>query len=235
MALKKNIRSEVLPRDRSDRSELDSSPVFRIKEDALLDPERDGLLADLPEVREVVSLPVLPDLGGERRLAPGDVDGPDQGGGMGRNVVLLHDGARLYTRNLVSVNKISCFHGDKERCTVLDMPIAKRKPVAPPQRPSKRRRTPEPEVGPDGRTLAQRVILLMTERNIGQTELARMCSQYYATFVPTAEDKVKQQHIFNLLQGQSSSWAVPLIAAVFDVSDIWLQYGIGDRDRRIKN
>lgn len=71
----------------------------------------------------------------------------------------------------------------------------------------------------------------MVGNNVGQTQLARMCSEFYATFVPHDHEKVKQQHIFNLLQGQSNAWYLPLIAAVFDVSDLWLQLGIGPRDR----
>lgn len=118
---------------------------------------------------------------------------------------------------------------------LLTMSTPKRKPVTAPSKQPKRKRTPEPEVGPDGRTFAQRVVLLMEERGIGQTQLARMCSEYYATFMPTVEDKVKQQHIFNVMQGQSSTQALPLMAAVFDVNEMWLQYGIGKRERALKN
>lgn len=115
---------------------------------------------------------------------------------------------------------------------MLHMPQQKKRPPPPVARKPKGRRIPEPEVGPDGRTLAQRVILLMSERNIGQTELARMCSEYYGAFLPDTEDKIKQQHIFNIIQGQASSSALPLMAAVFDVSDLWLQFGIGPRERK---
>jgi hypothetical protein len=118
---------------------------------------------------------------------------------------------------------------------LLDMSTPKRKAAPALQKPPKRRRTPDPEVGPDGRTFSQRVILLMEERGIGQTQLARLCSEYYATFNPGVEDKVKQQHIFNVMQGQSSTQALPLMAAVFDVNEMWLQYGIGKRERTLKN
>lgn len=118
---------------------------------------------------------------------------------------------------------------------LLSMSTPKRKPAAALPKSPKRKATPDPEIGPDGRTLAQRVILLMEERGIGQTQLARMCSEYYATFNPGVEDKVKQQHIFNVLQGQSSTQALPLLAAVFDVNEMWLQYGIGKRERVLKN
>lgn len=95
------------------------------------------------------------------------------------------------------------------------------------------RRKPKaaPEVGPDGQTMAQRLNRLMVERGVKQAELARMCSEFYATFIPGTEDKVKQQHIFNLLQGQSGAWYLSLVAHVFDVSDLWLQFGIGKKER----
>ena len=87
------------------------------------------------------------------------------------------------------------------------------------------------EVGADGLTLAQRLFSLMTERGITQAELARMCSRYYATFIQAEDDVVKQQHIFNVLNGQESSWILSLVAVSLDVSDLWLQFGIGHKDR----
>jgi hypothetical protein len=110
------------------------------------------------------------------------------------------------------------------------MPAAQRKepkPTLPKRRPKR-----DPVVGPDGFTFAQRVQKLMTEKDVGQTELARMCSDYYRTFVSGAEDVVEQQHIFNIVKGQDSAWCMPLIAAVFDVRDLWLQIGIGPRERK---
>lgn len=118
---------------------------------------------------------------------------------------------------------------------MLNMVATKKSIAVPAAVRARKKRVPEQDIGPDGRTLSQRVIMLMTDRGIGQTELARLCSDYYATFVPGEDDKVKQQHIFNLIRGQSSAWALPLIAAVFDVSDLWLQFGIGKKERPLKN
>jgi len=87
------------------------------------------------------------------------------------------------------------------------------------------------EIGADGLTLAQRLFSLMTERGITQAELARMCSRYYATFISSDDDVVKQQHIFNVLNGQESSWILCLVAVSLDVSDLWLQFGIGLKQR----
>jgi hypothetical protein len=115
---------------------------------------------------------------------------------------------------------------------VLVMPNPKRKGVAIQEKAPARKRSPEGLVGPDGLTLGQRVIRLMEENDVGQSELARMCSRYYSSFVPGKEDAVKQQHIFNIINGQESSWVTPLIAASFDVSDMWLQFGIGNKERK---
>ena len=232
MLRRKNIRTEVATGDALISRSLNRRPIFGVEENGITDPKRNSLLAHFAEAGQVVSCTELANLGGKNLLAANDLDSSIQGGDVGANVVLLHGGSRKYTRKLVGVNKNSCFSDNKEPCTVLSMATTlKKKPLEQPPQKARRKRAPEPEVGPDGRTLAQRVAMLMQERGVSQAELARMCSQYYAAFVPLAEDKVKQQHIFNILQGQSSSWAVSLIASVFDVNDMWLQYGIGKRER----
>lgn len=234
MLRRKNIRPEVASSDLVGRKlsgKLNRSPILRIEEDSFANPERDSLLAHLAEAGQIIGRAEFANLGGKELLAANDLDGSNQSSDVGANIVLLHDGNRKYTRNLVGVNKKSRFTDNKETCTVLSMATTlKKRPIEQPTQKARRKRAPEPEVGPDGRTLAQRVALLMQERDIRQAELARMCSQYYAAFVPSADEKVKQQHIFNILQGQSSAWVVGLIAAVFDVNFMWLQYGIGQRD-----
>ena len=204
--------------------ELDRGPPLRIEQNLIANPVRDSLLCDgfLAENAHSIS---------KSMLAAGNLNGSLEGG----NVVLLHRGREYSTRNLVDVNKVDCFSANKETCTVMGMANEKRRLVVVPTqkgRKQKVRAIRQLEVGPDGRTFTQRVVLLMTENNIGQTELARMCSEYYATFVPDIPDKVKQQHIFNIVHGQDSSSIAPLIAAVFEVSDIWLQLGIGQRTRK---
>jgi len=88
-------------------------------------------------------------------------------------------------------------------------------------------------VGPDGLTFGQRLQKLMNDKDVGQTALARMCSDYYRALVPGApDDVVQQQHIFNIVKGQDSAWCMPLIATVLDVRDLWLQVGVGPRDRK---
>lgn len=222
-----NIGPKVLPHDAILRRPLECRPPNSIEQRSTFQPVRDSLLTNRrPSLRRGVVNEVLPQLGRQCALPTTNIDSPLQGD----NVTLLHE-REPYTRKLVAVNNDACFTTHKDSCNVLNMPTTKRKPAPQQPRTDKRKRPPEQDIGPDGRTLAQRMIALMAERNVGQTELARMCSTFYSTFVPTAEDKVKQQHIFNIVQGQASSWALPLIAAVFDVNDLWLQFGIGAKER----
>jgi hypothetical protein len=108
----------------------------------------------------------------------------------------------------------------------------KKKPVEAPETKAPRKRAQAPEVGPDGLTMAQRLFREMTVRDLGQQKLAEMCSQYYSAMNPNgAEDRVKQQHIFNILRGQESSFAIPLICAVLELREMWLQFGIGQKER----
>ena len=218
---RENIGTKIISRHSSPSGFLDQRPPLWVKQDGVLDPVADQLLAGspssgLPQTSSKIGL-----------IAARNFDSAPERS----NVRFLHERGR-YTRNLVTVNKSVCFTDDKEPCTVLVMPKATQKASAPTPKRAKRKRTIDPQVGPDGRTLGQRVVLLMSEQNIGQTELARMCSLHFATFVPSVEDKVKQQHIFNIIQGQEGSGVLSLVAAVFDVNDLWLQFGIGDRAKR---
>lgn len=229
MITREHVWTEVTPSDGISSSELDSRPPISSDENVVRQPVRNELLA-----RSVTT--ELPHLGGEAGLgAAGSLDSSYKSADMGGdfsvvgNVVSLH--AVHATRKLVVVNKESRFTDNKGPCTVISMATTKRK-TAVAVKPQPRKRSSGPLIGPDGLTMSQRVVRLMSERNVGQSELARTCSQYYAAFVPTEEEPVKQQHIFNIIQGQESSWVLPLIAAVFDVNDMWLQFGIGQRDRK---
>jgi hypothetical protein len=198
---------------------LDCGPPLGIQQRFACQPVRDGLLADRRSLQE------LSDTVGESRLAAGDIDSPPQGG----NVRFLHK-ARQYTSFLVGVNKDPCLTTNKEPCTVLQMPAQPRE--KPHRKARKKRAARQPVIGPDGLTFAQRLRTLMNEKDVGQTEVAKMCSDFYRTFVRDADDVVQQQHIFNVLGGQDSAWCMPLIAAVFDVRELWLQIGIGPRERK---
>jgi hypothetical protein len=226
MVTGKHVGTEIASSDGVTGSELDSGPPGSVQESAALQPVRNGLLAyaDAFAIRRWVRAKKLSNASGKRRLAPGDVNRPLKGS----NVVSIH--ATSVTRNLVRVNKDVCLTDEKVSCTVLTMTTAKKKPAkasgnhAPPARKT------APIVGPDGFTMGQRVLRLMAEQGMSQTGLADACSKYYAAFIKDEPDRVKQQHIFNIVQGQDSSWVVPLIAAVFEVSPLWLQLGIGKRE-----
>lgn len=224
----KYVRPQITAGDSAIGGTLDSGPPFGTNGRTVLEPIRDELLAGFV-------LPALPESGREAGLgAPSSSNGPLQNGSPlpDNRVVFLHGRRKDSTRNLVGVNKTSCLAKDKGACTVVRMSVARKKPQPAPARP-KRKRMAEPVKGPDGLTMSQRLFQLMAEKQVGQTELARMCSQYYTAFVPGADpDIVKQQHIFNIIQGQSNSWVVPLIAAVFEVNEMWLQLGIGPKHKK---
>jgi hypothetical protein len=216
-----NIRPEISSGDVVVGSELDCRPPVGVDEDFIGQPVRDELLPN-----SCARPAVLTNSVSQLCLATGLLDGTLQSG----NVVLLHNPS--VTRNLVRVNKNACLTPDKGSCTVLDMPTIKKKSPRARVVSAKPSRRVEPLVGPDGFTMSQRVVQLMNEHGMSQTELARACSGYYAALMPTEPERVKQQHIFNIVQGQDSSWVVPLIAAVFDVSVLWLQFGFGKRERK---
>lgn len=231
MVARKNVGTKISTGDTRVGSKLESGPPDGIKQRPTPQPVRNRLLADGSHlsVRRRIEPEVLPKLRRKSDLVPGDIDSSLER----NNVVFLGHGQERYTRNLVEVNKSLCLTANKDTCTVLHMATQKKLRTA--EKVVRRKPKAVPEVGPDGQTLAQRLTRLMVERDVGQTELARMCSEFYATFAPGTEDKVKQQHIFNLLQGQANAWCLPLVAHVFDVNDLWLQFGIGKKERRIKN
>jgi len=215
-----NVGAQIAPSNLAVSDGLDSRPVLGVEKDAVLQPVRHGLLL---EGRPLHHLGQPFCEGG--LAATGNSDCSTERG----NVRFLHT-ARQYTSFLVGVNKNASFSNNKETCNVLQMPVPQRKDQKP--APSKKRPKKAPVVGPDGLTFAQRVQRLMTEKDVGQTELARMCSDYFRSFVTGADDVVEQQHIFNIVKGQDSAWCMPLIAAVFDVRELWLQIGIGPRERK---
>jgi hypothetical protein len=216
----KNIRPKMSSRNPVGGDVLKGRPPLRLDQSCVFEPIRNGLLADAGPAHE------LRDPLGKSRLGTGNLNGATERS----NVRFLH-GHGKYTRFLVDVNKEQCLTDDKEPCIVLQMPEPQRKERAR-KSPKKRRARLAPAIGPDGLAFGQRVQKLMTEKDIGQTALARMCSDFYRTFVLDAEDCVQQQHIFNIISGQESAWCMPLIAEVFDVRELWLQLGIGPRERK---
>jgi len=221
MRLGENVWTQIDSGAVVGESFLEKRPPLGIEQNGVVDPVGNGLLTDrgVPGISEARS---------HSCLAPGDFDKPKKRGNLGGSVSFIHE-HRKYTRILVSVNKEHCLTADKMPCTVVYMPNTKRKAVP---KESKPKRIKSLEVGPDGLTFPQRLGVTLAERGIGQTELARRCSDLYASFFPDVqEDKVKQQHVFNALGTQSSSEFLPLMAIVLDVNELWLQYGVGPKTR----
>jgi hypothetical protein len=208
----------MLSSDRVGKCLLEEWPPLRIEKNLVVDPVRNGLLAD-------GGMTCIPQPGRNSSLTSGDLDSFEKSS----NVRLIHE-HRKYTRFLVPVNKDDCLTVNKAPCNVVTMQTAKRKTQA--QSEPARKRIKVLERGPDGRTFPQRLGALMAERGIGQTELARRCSELYSSFFPGApDDKVKQQHIFNATGTQATSEFLPLIAVVLDVNELWLQFGVGPKVR----
>jgi hypothetical protein len=224
----KHIGTEIAPSDATTSDELERGPPLSPDKHVLAQPVRNSLLAyaDAFTFRRRVVPKKLSKPVSKLVLPAGNLDSTLERG----NVVSLH-GPSL-TRNRVDVNKVPRLTEQKGSCTVLHMPTTKKKPVrATGARPTTARKA-DPIVGPDGFTMSQRVLRLMAENSMSQAGLARACSDYYSAFIPGDSERVKQQHIFNIIQGQDSSWVVPLIAGVFDVSVLWLQFGIGKREHK---
>lgn len=216
--LGKHIRTQIDSGDCVVGGLLNERPPLRIEKNLVVDPVRDCLLTHSGSAG-------VSNTRSKSRLAPGDVDSPLER----RNVRFIHE-HRKYTRILVSVNKDDCLTVNKAPCTVVPMPATKRKtqPAAAP----KAGRVKQLDKGPDGKTFPQRLSATMAEQGIGQTALAKRCSELYSSFYPAGpDDKVKQQHVFNALGGQSSSEYLPLMAVVLDVNDLWLQFGVGPKIR----
>lgn len=211
-----NIRPQISSGDAVVSRSLDERPPLRIEKDLVVDPIRNRLLAD-------GVVPSLPNQDGKSGLAAGELNSPIEGD----NVRFLHKHGP-YTRILVDVNKFDCLTSNKEPCTVLSMPTPKKK-VQPKPKPTRKKQ--DLTVGPDGLTMPARLESLMRSAELGQTQLARECSQYYQRFMPKVEGKVQQQHIFNILKGQASAECLPLLAIRFDVNELWLQFGIGPKSR----
>lgn len=224
-ATTENIGPQILSLDLAASDVLDSGPPLGIKQGFAVQPVRNGLLADGRTIKEIG------DALGKGDLAAGDVDSSVQGG----NVRFLH--ARHSTRIFVDVNKDIDSTNNKGSCSVVSMLTAKKKKPEVVQPKAKRPKKPRVlEVGPDGRTMPERLKMIMTEHEPpfipergGQTQLARACQLVYANGRANAPATIQQGHIWELLNGQDSSRYLPVVAKVLGVNCLWLQFGIGSK------
>lgn len=227
----KDIRPEVLASDLVVGGVLDRGPPFRTKQSAAGDPVRDGSLLDRGAIEEAA------DCGSKSGLAPRNLYSSEQSGDVRRRFGSFHR-TEDYTRILVSVNKNGCFQDNKDPCKVISMSAAKSKraarvaeQVAVVAKKKRKKRKKPPTVGADGLTAKQRLHRLMEERGIGQTALARRCSEYYSAFVAGSDERFKQQNVGNFIANDqdTADWLV-IAAKIFEVNCVWLQFGIGKKE-----
>lgn len=193
---------------------LDGRPPLRIEKNLALQPVGNGLLADSWPVEKGADSP------SKFGLASGDINGPPEGG----NVAWLHE-RREYTNRFVNVKPV-CVTENNLACTVLQMPVAKRKPQP------KVRRVAIP--GVDGKTLGQRVAEAMAyeagRRGIEyrQVDLLEDVNRLYGS--PPDDPEIDQQLLSAILRNQvSKSSITPMIARACHVNSIWLARGIGKK------
>lgn len=213
---------------------LECRPPERLQQRAVLQPVRDGLLADAlaSTVRGGIASEVLAESGGKSRLAVADLNGLRERGYVVGNVVSLHGARERTTSALVVVNKNAGATVNKRPCTLSGMSLPKKKPAEKPQRIRKAQR------GADGRTVGERLAEAMRSHDppydseTGQTRLAEECQRIWASgWGKKSTVKIKQQNINELLHNkQHSSRYISVLAYVLNVRCLWLQFGIGPRD-----
>lgn len=230
-AATENIGPEVLPSNLVASDVLNCGPPLGVQQRLTRQPIRDGLLAHGRPIQ------VVGNAFGERDLTRGDVDGSLKRD----NVRFLH--SRDSTRILVDVNKDVHSTDNKKPCSVIYMQTAKKKKLEVVQPRAKKPKKVRPlEVGPDGRTMPERLKMVMLEHDPpfipergGQTQLAKACQAIYSNGRENAPATIQQGHIWELLNGQDSSRYLSVVAKVLGVNCLWLQFGLGEKKSHGKN
>lgn len=206
--------------------ELNRGPIFRIGHNLISEPITDELLAKRGSLHKIRNL------GSEGGLTASGSNELFQGD----DVRFIHEPHS--TNILVDVNKNSDSIIDKGFCNVLDMETARKRQAdtkaKPPRKAKKTKRVLE--VGPDRLTMPERLRSLMLDHKPpfvpergGQSQLARVAQAIYANGRENAPATIKQAHIWEMLNGQDSSRYLPVVAKVFGVNCLWLQFGIGEK------
>jgi hypothetical protein len=216
LAAAENIGPQISASHLSVGDRLDTDPELRIEESRVVEPVRDGLLADcraIHRAREAF---------GEGSLgAATDSDGALKGG----DVRFLHE-RRYSTNRFVSVNNPVCVTLNKEPCIVLQMPATKRKTAPATARSNRRVALP----GQDGKTLGQRVHEAMAY------ESGRRGYEYRQSDLVDDVRRLSgadgsatlQQSISAITRNTvSKSTLTPFIASACHVDGIWLASGLG--------
>ena len=222
-----HIRTEMATCNLLTSDPLECGPVFGLDESAPLKPFGNRLLSEGRAVQG------LGELCGKSGLTTGDPNGSSKSS----NVRFLHDYAS-YTTRVVQVNDHGCVRSCQGLATVLPMPsrpMRKRAPKAEPREATKRIR--QAQVGPDGRTLGDRLKIAMTQyaRQHGRENWESYIQDEWVELAtravgrnPETELVMTQQNL-SLILGNKSSGSEGIIAfgVLLGAEPAWLLYGYG--------
>ena len=221
MVTTKNIGSEITSSDGVVGSKLNGGPPLRIEQNAIAEPIRDVLLANLPAAK-------LPHTGREVALgAPCSLDGALQGS----NVLFLHRHPK-YTNRLVNTTPF-VLQEHKLDCIVLPMTAKNSRKTTTRQQQAKAERPKRQALpGADGKHLGQRLAEAMAyesgrrHREYRQIDLLDDANKLAGR---SAENPLlTQQMLSAIMRGTvSRSTATPFLAVACHVNALWLSEGIG--------
>jgi hypothetical protein len=222
MFRRKNIRTEISPRDLPVSRTLNEGPPIGLEQQLLAHPVRNRLLGD-------AGVPESAHLRGESSLAPPSDDDRSL---QSRKVTFLH-GHPKYTNRFVLSTTPFVSHEHKEVCKVLDMAqsrsVALKRPVRPAKLPKEKR---EALPGLDGKTLGQRVSEAMAYKSgrLGyEYRPVDLLADVNRLAHATPNDPFLSQQMLSaiLTNKVTKTSKTPFIAMACGVSIGWLVQGVG--------
>lgn len=223
MVTRENVGTEILASDAQLRNSLKRGPPLSVKQNLVVQPVRNMLLADFQLAAGSSQL------GCELGLPAGNLDCPLQNS----NVVLLHENPK-YTNRLVFATNPFVRQDNKEVCTVLEMTTHSRntalrrptKPVSP--RTPRRKAVP----GPDGKTLGQRLREAMAHESgrRGREYLPVDLLTDISRLAGRSKDNplITQQMLSAILRDTvTKTTAAAFLAHACHVNPLWLGEGVG--------
>lgn len=228
LTVPENIGTQVTSGDPLIGYVFDRRPVDGVQESFLVQPPRDELRADPLGFTSAVPA----EEGGHRlrelRLAPRKFDGAAKRS----NVISLHD-RRMYKPACNMVNKSACMTADKGPCTVLSMPVVRKKSLV----PKRVRKNPADFArGLDGRTANDRFREAFSTWRAPdqktQSDLVRACNRIAGRPENPPKDYVSQQIIDQILRDEfdaARSQFLDVLAEALEVRAVWLRLGVGEK------
>jgi len=222
-----HVRAQLGTANLTTRDELKSGPILGFNFDFLAQPFGDGLL------RQRGPLQKVGEAFGKGGLATRNLDRSLQGS----NVRFIHDHPQ-YTTQVVRVNNLGRVTHHNGGCTVVPMPTRRSNAATSSAKPAATSRIRQAKVGPDGKTLGDRVRACMILRarqlgidpdDYGQKELITEASRATGRNLQNGDKAIMTQQALSLILKNkvSESHASIAFAMVFGVEAAWLQYGIG--------